>query len=281
MDFTGPSLVSARRKTPETEVVGGIRFNLLTEREVVQHVVSESQAGRGGSIVTPNMDICLQARRDPAVLSLIESAPLIVPDGMPLLWTAKVRGTPFPERVTGSSLIFTLTEAAAAAGLSVYFLGGAPGVPEAAAASLSSRHQGLKVVGTDAPAVGFDKSADAMDAVRLRVYDAVPNIVYVGLGFPKQERLIATLAPTLPATWFVGCGAAISFAAGTVPRAPLWMQRSGLEWAHRLLLEPHRLFRRYLIDDLPFAAGLLVTAALHRARSRRPDGARVPLNREG
>jgi N-acetylglucosaminyldiphosphoundecaprenol N-acetyl-beta-D-mannosaminyltransferase len=266
MDFTKRSALPARRKEPETEMLGNIRFNLLTESEVVQHVISESRASRGGSIVTPNIDICRQVRRNPAVLSLIENASLVVPDGMPLLWAAKVRGKPFPERVTGSSLIFTLTEAAAEAGLSVYFLGGAPGVPESAAANLSRRYQRLKIAGTDSPAVGFDKSADAVDAVRAHLCDAAPNIVYVGLGFPKQERLIAALAPALPSTWFVGCGAAIPFAAGTLPRAPLWMQRSGLEWAHRFLLEPHRLFRRYLIDDLPFAAGLLLMAALHRAR---------------
>lgn len=244
----------------------GIRFDLLTEREVVLHVVSESLCGRGGTIVTPNVDICRQVRRDPAIASLITNAALVVPDGMPLLWAAKVRGTPFPERVTGSSLIFTLTEAAAAAGLSVYCLGGAPGVPEAAGTSLASRYTRLKIAGTHSPAFGFDQSADGLDDVRARIADCAPDIVYVGLGFPKQERLIASLAPGMPATWFVGCGAAIGFAAGTVRRAPRWMQRTGLEWAHRLLLEPHRLFRRYLIDGLPFAAGLLLTAVLHRVR---------------
>lgn len=267
MDFTGRLALPARRKAPRTEILGSLRFDFLTEREVIQHVVSASRAGRGGSIVTPNVDICRQAHRDPSALSLIENASLVVPDGMPLLWAAKVRGTPFPERVTGSSLIFTLTEAAAAAGLSVYFLGGAPGVPDTAAENLSSRYQGLKVAGADSPALGFDESADDVDAVRARLCATVPDIVYVGLGFPKQERLIASLTPALPATWFVGCGAAIPFAAGITPRAPHWMQRCGLEWAHRLLLEPHRLFRRYLLDDLPFALALLLQAAMHRARS--------------
>jgi N-acetylglucosaminyldiphosphoundecaprenol N-acetyl-beta-D-mannosaminyltransferase len=267
MDFTERSVVPAPRKVQTTRVVGGICFNVLTESEVVQHVVSESQAGRGGSVVTPNIDICRQVRRDPAALSLIANASLIVPDGMPLLWAAKVRGEPFPGRVTGSSLIFTLTEAAAFAGLSVYFLGGAPGVPEAAAENLSRRYPRLKVAGTDSPAVGFDKSMAGMDAVCSRVRDAAPSIVYVGLGFPKQERVIAGLTSSLPAAWFVGCGAAIPFAAGAVARAPVWMQRSGLEWAHRLIMEPRRLFRRYLVHDLPFAARLMITAAAERAKT--------------
>jgi N-acetylglucosaminyldiphosphoundecaprenol N-acetyl-beta-D-mannosaminyltransferase len=218
--------------------------------------------------VTPNIDICRQVRNDPAALALVRSASLVVPDGMPLLWAARVKGEPLVERVTGSSLIFTLTNAAAEEGLSIYLLGGAPGVPEAAGDNLYRRYPGLKVVGTDAPLFGFDKSAEEVEAIRRRLCDAAPNIVYVGLGFPKQERLISELAPALPGTWFIGCGAAIPFAAGTALRAPTWMQRSGLEWAHRLTREPRRLFRRYLVDDLPFAALLLITAASERMKSR-------------
>lgn len=269
MDFTRSLVIPVQKRTSESEVLGGVRFDHLTEREVVQHVTSEALSGRGGSIVTPNVDICRQISRNPEMASLIEDATLVVPDGMPLLWAAKVRGTPFPERVTGSSLIFTLTEEAAAAGLSVYFLGGASGVPETAATNLSRRYQGLNVAGTHSPHVGFDQSADGILDVRTRLIKAEPDIVYVGLGFPKQERLIASLAPGMPATWFVGCGAAIAFAAGTVPRAPVWMQRSGLEWVHRLLLEPQRLSRRYLLNDAPFALGLLGAAVIHRALSSR------------
>jgi N-acetylglucosaminyldiphosphoundecaprenol N-acetyl-beta-D-mannosaminyltransferase len=93
---------------------------------------------------------------------------------------------------------------------------------------------------------------------------ANPDIVYVGLGFPKQERLIATLAPALPGAWFVACGAAIPFAAGSLPRAPAWMRQSGLEWLFRLISEPRRLARRYLFDDAPYAMRLLATCLLTR-----------------
>jgi N-acetylglucosaminyldiphosphoundecaprenol N-acetyl-beta-D-mannosaminyltransferase len=90
--------------------------------------------------------------------------------------------------------------------------------------------------------------------------------VYVGLGFPKQERVIAALAADLPGAWFIGCGAAIPFAAGALPRAPQRLQRLGLEWAYRLASEPRRLFRRYLIDDLPFALRLIITSAVARRK---------------
>jgi len=267
MAATKDSNISSISETKATVSACGIHFDLLSENEVIEHVVRESRLSSGGWVATPNVDICRQVRRNPAALALVRSASLVVPDGMPLLWAARVRGEPFVERVTGSSLIFTLTAAAARAGLSIYLLGGQPGVPEAAAEQLSRRFRGLKVAGTDAPAIGFEKSAAELDAIRTRVCGAAPNIVYVGLGFPKQEQLICELARDLPASWFIGCGAAIPFAAGTVPRAPVWMQRSGLEWAYRLKCEPRRLFRRYLIEDLPFAAGLLTTAAMARARS--------------
>ena len=107
---------------------------------------------------------------------------------------------------------------------------------------------------------------DGIDIVRARLAAAKPDIVYVGLGFPKQERLIVRLAPSFPRTWFVGCGAAIPFVAGEVRRAPTWMQRAGAEWLFRLLTEPRRLAGRYL-HDMPFAARLLAGCAAERFRS--------------
>ncbi len=101
-------------------------------------------------------------------------------------------------------------------------------------------------------------------AVREVLLAARPRLVFVGLGFPKQDRLIAALRADLPGAWFVGCGSAIAFTAGSVRRAPEWMQRSGLEWLFRLAAEPGRLARRYLVDDLPFALRLLTVCLLER-----------------
>lgn len=250
---------------PRKVRVGGVSFDQLTETQVVEHVMAATGRGQGGYVVTPNIDICRVAQSDPAKHDLITGASLVVPDGMPLLWAARLLGDPLPERVTGASLIFSLTEAAARDGRSIYLLGGAPGVPDLAGQMLRARYPGLVVAGTDAPPVGFDQAPDALDAIRQRVAAAAPDIVYVGLGFPKQERLIVYLARSFPAMWFVACGAAIPFAAGTLRRAPHWMQEAGLEWVFRLRSEPRRLFRRYLIHDVPFAARLLVSCAVTRA----------------
>jgi N-acetylglucosaminyldiphosphoundecaprenol N-acetyl-beta-D-mannosaminyltransferase len=254
---------------PKTRLAG-LDFDRLTEAQVVEHVIGAVQAGRGGWIATPNVDQCQGAAADPAIRDLLAGASLVVPDGMPLIWATRLRGDPLPERVTGSSLIFSLTEAAAHVGCPIYLLGGEPGVPDRAGDELRRRYPGLLVAGADAPPVGFDRNPDLLRAVRDRVVIAAPDIVYVGLGFPKQETVITSLAPHLPGTWFVACGAAIPFAAGTLNRAPAWMQRSGLEWAFRLISEPRRLFRRYLIHDLPFALRLLASNGVQRARPSSP-----------
>lgn len=249
--------------------VGGLHFDRLTEAQVVEHVIAAAAGGRGGWVATPNIDICRSVRAEPGYRELVAGASLVVPDGMPLLWAARLLGDPLPERVTGASLIFSLSKAAARAGCPVYLLGGGPGVPQRAGEELRRRYPGLIVAGADSPPLGFDTTPDGLELVRERIARAVPGpgIVFVGLGFPKQERLIANLAPHFPSGWFVGCGAAIPFAAGTLPRAPRWMQQCGLEWLFRLGSEPRRLFRRYMVHDLPFALALLADSA---RRPRRP-----------
>lgn len=241
--------------------LAGLDFDQITEGQAVEHVMAASMRREGGWVVTPNVDICRQLHRDPGLHRLVAAASLVVADGMPLVWAARLRGCPLPERVAGGSLIFSLTSAAARHGRSIYLLGGATEVPYRAAVQLRRRYPGLTVAGADAPPYGFHADPGIAETVRARLAAAAPDIVYVGLGFPKQERLMAELAPAFPGTWFVGCGAAIPYAAGTLPRPPRWMRKAGLAWLFRLRNEPRRLFRRYLIDDLPFAITLLAAAA--------------------
>lgn len=246
--------------------LSGVGFDRLTEAAVVSRVRDALAAGRGGRIITPNVDILRLCRRGGEARAHVAAATYVVADGMPLVWASRLRGAALPERVAGSSLIWTLSAAAAADGRSVHLLGGEAGAAERAAEVLTGRYPGLRIAGTLCPEPGFDGDPERLEAVHDEVVRAGPDIVYAGLGFPKQERLIARLAPALPAAWFVGCGAAIGFAAGTHRRAPQWMQRTGLEWLHRLGNEPTRLFRRYVIHDAPFALRLLAASAVHRRR---------------
>lgn len=252
----------------ERIALAGLAFDRLSEAELVQRVIDGYQTGAGGWVAPANIDVCRKSSRDPAVKALMGRATLVVPDGMPLIWAARIKGEPFTQRVAGSSLIFSISEAAAAGGRSIYLLGGASGVPEAAGRSLAARYPGLDVAGAYSPPYGFESSREEMTKVADRLRQAEPDIVYVGLGFPKQERLVTELVAVLPGTWFICCGAAIPFAAGTLTRAPGWMQRSGLEWVHRLVSEPSRLYRRYLLEDLPYAVKLILRSAAARITGR-------------
>lgn len=254
--------------------VAGAGFDLLTHAELIDIVTAAIRRDDGGTIVTPNIDICHRISRDVTSRGFLTSASLVVPDGMPLLWAARLSGRPLVERITGTDLIYSLSSAAAANGWSIYLIGGAPaadGRPSAATLAgdrLASLYPGLEVVGTYTPAASFNAMADDMDVLCMELAEAEPKIVFVGLGFPKQERLIARLIPHLPQAWFVGCGAAVPYAAGELRRAPAWMQRAGLEWAFRLVSEPRRLAGRYLRRDLPFAIGLLTGSAWQGFRRR-------------
>lgn len=249
--------------------VGGVELTAITEAAVVARVRAQWRAGCGGMIVTANVDILRAVARDRSLGTLVAHASLVVADGMPLLWAARLRGEELPERVAGSSLVFSLSEAAAADGRSIFLLGGEPGVPEAAGRALQSRFPGLRVAGTAAPPLGFEQTEHGMSELVRTVAAAAPDLVLVGLGFPKQEQTILRLRAALPDSWYLGCGAGIPMAAGQFRRAPEIMQRLGMEWLHRLALEPRRLIRRYLWDDLPFALTLLSGAIRSRLTSSR------------
>ncbi|HEY5985889.1 MAG TPA: WecB/TagA/CpsF family glycosyltransferase, partial [Streptosporangiaceae bacterium] len=141
--------------------MAGLEFDRLTEAQVVERIIEASLAGHGGWVATPNIDICRLTRRDQSLRDLVAGASLIVPDGMPLVWAARLRGDPLPERVAGGSLIFSLSEAAARHGRSIYLLGGAPGVPQRAGDELRRRYPGLVVAGADSPPFGFDSDPAA------------------------------------------------------------------------------------------------------------------------
>jgi N-acetylglucosaminyldiphosphoundecaprenol N-acetyl-beta-D-mannosaminyltransferase len=264
---TGTPVAVASQPVRERITVDGIDFDALREHEVVAHVVEALSAGRGGVVVTPNVDI-LRQLRTPAVGALARDADLVVPDGMPIVWASRILGTELPERVTGSSLVWSLSRAAAADGRSVFLLGGAPGVAERAGQHLVADIPGLRVAGHACPPLGFEKSEVELERLRAQVRAAAPDLVFVALGFPKQERLSYLLRQDLPGAWFVGCGGTLTMVAGHVSRAPEWAQRSGLEWLHRLAQEPGRMARRYLVDDAPYAVGLLVRSLLTRRRRR-------------
>jgi N-acetylglucosaminyldiphosphoundecaprenol N-acetyl-beta-D-mannosaminyltransferase len=246
-------------------------LDALTEQEVVDRVREAWAAGQGGSVIPVNVDVARTVKRQPDLAELLAEGSIVVADGMPLLWATRAAGHVLPERVAGSALVFSLSAAAAADGRSVFLLGGAEGVPEKAAEALSAKFPDLRVAGTQSPPFGFDQSREGVQQAIATVTAAAPDLVFVGLGFPRQEKLIEQLRRARPSAWYLACGGGIPMAAGITQRASPLVQRLGLEWAHRLILEPRRLARRYLRDDLPFAIGMLTRAAMRRF-ARSPAG---------
>ncbi len=189
---------------------------------------------------------------------LYDAAEIRVADGMPLVWACWVQGDKLPERVPGSSLVWPVMERAAQEGrsVSVYLLGGAPGAGERAAKVLVDKYPSLKLCGASSPVIESPPSSTDVELVLAELAKARPDILLVGLGSPKQEQLIRVLREHLPSTWMVGVGISFSFIAGDLRRAPAWMRKTGIEWVHRMIQDPRRLAKRYLVDDLLFALRL-------------------------
>jgi N-acetylglucosaminyldiphosphoundecaprenol N-acetyl-beta-D-mannosaminyltransferase len=236
----------------------------VTTNELLDHVFARLRAGEGGWLVTANLDFLRRHAVDPGVRAVYDEATLTVADGMPLLWAASLQGTRLPERVAGSSLTPQLIARAEQEGRSVYLLGGNPNSNQRASELLAARHPRLEITGHSSPFVHDPPTPEELASLVAELGGSPPDLLLVGLGSPKQERLIQALRPHLPRTWMVGVGITFSFIAGDIRRAPRWMQATGLEWVHRLVQEPKRLARRYLVDDVPFALSLLARGAMQR-----------------
>lgn len=199
------------------------------------------KSGQPHHVCTINPEFIMIAQRDANFANILRRADLCVPDGVGLLWAARYLGQPLPERVTGSDGVPIIAARAAREGWKLFFLGAAPGVAERAAQILQEQHPGLQVVGTYA---GSPAPAEE-DALVERVNSSGAEILFVAYGAPEQDKWIARNLPRLTVGMAMGVGGAFDFIAGVVPRAPVWMQRLGLEWAFRLVRQPWR-FRRML-----------------------------------
>jgi N-acetylglucosaminyldiphosphoundecaprenol N-acetyl-beta-D-mannosaminyltransferase len=249
----------------------GLEFAALSEEQTINHIITEASEGRGGWLCTVNLDIMRQSWRSAELRKLVSDADLVVADGMPLIWASAVQGQPLPERVAGSSMTISLTAAAARASASVFLLGGNPGAADGAAQTLRQISPELRIAGTLCPPFGFESDRNAIDWITRRVVSSRPDIVYVGLGFPKQEQLIVALREHLPQAWFMPCGISFSFLSGEIRRASPTLQRLGFEWLHRLVQEPRRLGKRYLLHDTPFMVTLLSQSWRARGAPARPN----------
>ena len=190
----------------------------------------------------------VEAWRDPAFRAVLNEAALITPDGMPLVWVGWLRGRSAMNRVYGPDLMLEICRLSADTRIRHFFYGGAPGVAEQLAGKLAERFPGLNVAGWHCPPFR-ELTPIELEEVVACVNGASPDVVWTGLGTPRQERWAAAVRSKLTAKVVVTVGAAFDFHAGRLRQAPRLLQRAGLEWAYRLAQEPSRLWRRYLRNN--------------------------------
>lgn len=231
-----------------------VRIGDLTIHDVdfptaVAEIVQGAAQRSGGFVCTPNVDYVVKSRRDVQFREAIQAARLRVPDGMWIVYASRIAGRPLRATVTGRLLLPAVAIQAAPRGLRLALFGAGPGVATRAAELLRQTYPGLEVVAAVTPPTPLVIGSESDERAVTELSAANPDVVFVGLGAPKQEIWMARHGGALGGAVLVGVGAALDVTAGRFREAPHWMTRWGFEWLWRLALEPRRLARRYLVDD--------------------------------
>jgi len=279
-----PSSFSPEAKRPaELRPGGGERVGIgralvdnFSAAQTCAAIMSHARSGgRPSYVITPNAQHIVLLEKDESFCRIYKDASLVIADGVSLLFAARFFGRVLKERVAGVDLFVQLAGLAAEQGLRIFLLGGRPGSAELAGAILQSKYPSLQYQ-TFCPPMGFDADPAGLEAVAASIRAFQPHILFVGLGAPKQEQWIYEHALQLSVPVSLGIGGSFEMVGGVVRRAPVWVQKLGCEWLFRLLAEPRRMWRRYLIGNLEFAA-IVAQQRLRRALL----GACVRLASEG
>jgi N-acetylglucosaminyldiphosphoundecaprenol N-acetyl-beta-D-mannosaminyltransferase len=257
----------------ETVTLLGLRLHSATVDQAVRAVCDLAAKPVSAMVVTPNVDHVVRLRRDTEFRAAYERAYLRFADGRPLVTLSRLTGKALPQRVAGADLLPLVAREAASRGMRVMMVGGERGVAKAASSALKARLPGLDVAEPICPERGFELSPAASRALADRIRLVAPDIVFLGVGAPKQEKWAAQWGGTVGPCTIVCVGGALDFVAGSKVRAPNWVQTIGFEWLYRLAQEPRRLARRYLVDDLLFfklATGEILAHRFPLSRRRRP-----------
>jgi N-acetylglucosaminyldiphosphoundecaprenol N-acetyl-beta-D-mannosaminyltransferase len=284
--------------TRDTIVILGIPVDNLDMAETVDRIfdliAASRKDGRARLVATVNVDFVvntltwrLSRFRHPELIDILRRADLVTPDGMPVIWTSRMLGTPLKQRVTGADLVPRLAEAAARRGKSIYFLGGQGDVGQQAAHKLQAQYPDLKVAGAESPFVRIEGEALTDESVKDReVIEAInrsgADILLIGFGNPKQEVWFERNRSRLQVPVSIGIGGTYEFIVGSVARAPHWMQKTGLEWIFRITQDPKRLWKRYFVGFFKFGLMVLPAIAYYKLKRRTfksvpPGGQRIDI----
>ncbi len=225
-----------------------IYLDNISAEEALDYIDDWIDSRKIGNIITPNCDHIVQIEKNPELKPVWDGAELLLADGHPLLWFAKWYKTPLKEKINGSSFTPELCRRAAEKGYSVFLLGAAPGVAQAAAENLKKAYPGIRIAGTFSPPYGFEKDPEEVKKVNTMLRESNADILILGLGSPKQEIYSYNNMQQYQIPVTINAGATIDFLAGNKKRAPKWMVDNGLEWLYRTLQEPKRVGKRVLTD---------------------------------
>ena len=224
--------------------------NNLSMKDCLEAIDSLVSQDKKSYIVAVNVDVIVKIEDDPYLKKIIDNAELVLVDGKPLQWIAKYQGNPIKEKISGSDLVPLLLKQASDKGQSVFIIGGKDGIAQKAKSNIEKSNPKIKIVGTYAPPLGFEKDQKELDKINVMISDCHPDILIACFGCPKQEKWIYENYLKYEAKLSVCAGATVDFLAGNVKRAPKWISNIGFEWFYRFLQEPKRLFRRYFVDDV-------------------------------
>jgi N-acetylglucosaminyldiphosphoundecaprenol N-acetyl-beta-D-mannosaminyltransferase len=229
--------------------VWDVPFDLVTRHQAVDQIARLIQLGNPSYVITANVNYVMLHHQQTELQAVTEQAALILADGQPIVWRSLLNAERLPARVAGSELIYDLAARASQHGWGIYFLGGEPGVAQICADKLRQRYPGLRIAGVESPPFR-PLTAEEQQAQDKRIQQSGAQILLVAFGQPKGELWIHRNYQRLGVPVSIQLGASFDFVAGTAQRAPRFLRRSGLEWAHRMCCDPRRLVRRYAANAL-------------------------------
>ncbi len=257
--------------TTATDEILGVSLGLIDYERTLDLIDAMTAERQPGYVCVCNVHTVMASHEDPELRSALIASSLNVPDGQPLVWALNALGHSLSDRVYGPELMARACARAASSGQRFYLYGGRnQGALVQLALNLRRRYPGIRIVGGYSPP-HRPLTAEEQAAVVAEINDAEPDVVWVGIGVPKQEKWMAALRPQLDAPVLIGVGAAFDFHAGLVPQAPPWLQGAGLEWAYRLVHEPRRLWRRYLRYNPRFVGAFARQLVARRDAGRKPS----------
>ena len=266
--------------SPNSVAVLGVPFNNVTMEEAVAIIEQKIDEGGFHQVATANVDFLMHAIHDQELQNILCSCSLVVPDGMPILWSARLMGSRLKERVCGIDLVPRLAELAARRGYRVYLLGAGEKSSQRASELLQERYPGLRIVGRYSPPVRPLEEMNHEEILR-RIELARPDILLVAFGNPKQEKWLSMHRDRLRVPVSIGIGGSLDMIAGKLTRAPRWMQKSGMEWFFRAAQEPRRLLGRYISDAFTLGRYLPQQMAATATQPRKNGPSRVFSTRVG